>query len=696
MVPLRTVVSKLSLVSLPLALVVLTATTSTLTSCGPKRVVMNGVEMDYEEAARLVYQEGKDAQRDGDFATAKTRYREVIEHFDDSDQVPDAMGELAYLLMEEGGCTAARNYLERLASEHPLHARGRQAKEKLAECDGVPVGTDRAVTTFDRDYDAAATDAEKKDVASRAADGAMEAGDFASAVRWLLKVRALESDPAQKKALEDEIRELIDGRVSFRGIRQLMEEQGGSEFPVPLLTYKLGRVQYHVRDLQNAKQTLEGYLSRWPDGSYAAGAKQLITLIEARGDVKPKTVGVLLPLSGRHRQYGELGLQAIKQAFKNSKVELAVRDTKSDGVVAATMAEELALEEGAIAIIGPLFAYAAEPAGAKAQQLGVPLMTISVSEGLPKIGPYVFRNGLTNKAQAEALVRWAMDVKGFKTFAVLYPRHPYGQELLDLFWDEVEKRKGEIRGVESYAMGETTFSSQVKRLVARDQLERRHDYKKAKKECEEQPDPYRRARCQDDVVKNLKPIVDFEALFIPDYYQNVSMISAALAFEDIIVEQDARRIRIIEKTLGRKVKPVVLLGASGWNSEKLLEQADRNVENAVFTEAFFADADDKRVASFVRSYRKKHGREPRLYPEALLYDTARIFRSVVESKSPQNREAFRAALREVHDFPGVTGNISFAQSTDAERNVKLIQIKNGKFEELVPVKEEAGQKQTPR
>lgn len=688
MVPLRTVVSKPSLVSLPLALVVLTATTSTLTSCGPKRVVVNGVEMDYEEAAKLVYEEGKEAQRDGDFATAKTRYREVIEHFGESEKTPDALGELAYLLMEEGGCVAARNYLERLAAEYPLHARGRQAKEKLAECDGVPAGTHRVVTTFDKDYEAATSNAEKKDVASRAADGAIEAGDFASAVRWLLRVRSLESDPAQSKALEDEIRELIDGRVSFRGIRQLLEESSGNDFPVPLLTYKLGRVQYHVRDLQNAKQTLERYLSSWPDGAYAAGAKQLITLIEARADVKPRTIGVLLPLSGRHRQYGELGLQAIKQAFRNSKVELAVRDTKSDGVHAASMAEELALEEGAIAIIGPLFSYAAEPAGAKAQQLGIPLMTISVAEGLPSIGPYVFRNGLTNKAQAEALVRWAMDVKGFKTFAILYPRHPYGRELLNLFWDEVEKRKGEIRGVESYAMGDTTFSSQVKRLVARDQLNRRHDYKKAKEECDEQPDPYRRARCQDDVVKNLKPIVDFEALFIPDYYQNVSMISAALAFEDIIVEQDTRRLRIIEKTLGRKVKPVVLLGASGWHSEKLLEHADRNVENAVFTDAFFAGADDKRVAGFVRRYRKKHGREPRLYPEALLYDTARIFRSVVESKAPQNREAFRAALREIHDFPGVTGKISFAKGTDAERDVKLIQIKNGKFEQLVPVKEE--------
>ena len=318
-------------------------------------------------------------------------------------------------------------------------------------------------------------------------------------------------------------------------------------------------------------------------------------------------------------------------------------------------------------------------------------MTISVGDGLAQLGAYVCRNGLTNKVQAEALVRWAMDVEGMKKFAILYPRHPYGEELLHHFWDEVEKRKGEIRGVESYAMGDTTFTWQVKRLVARDQLGA--DYRKAKKECEKQPDAYRKARCQDDAKKNQKPLIDFDALFIPDYYQNVSMISAALAVEDIIVEQDPRRLKNIEKTLGREVKPVTVLGASGWYSGTLLERAERNVENAVFTEAFFAEADDKRTNDFLREYRNKHGREPHLYPEALLFDSARIFRTIVDAQKPQSREDFRAALRGVRDFPGVTGKISFSNGTDAERDVKLIRIKNGKFEEIPPVKTDGKEKE---
>jgi branched-chain amino acid transport system substrate-binding protein len=669
--------------------VVLLIATSTV-SCGHGNVVVNGVEVPYEDGAKIVYDEGKDAQKEGDTTTAKARFRDVVELFPDSKSVPDALGELSYVLFEEGGCDAARSYLERLASDYPLHARGRQAKEKLGECDGVAASTDQPVTTYDKDFDQAGSGAERKQVAEKAVEGSLDSGDYTSAVRWLLKVRELESDAGTKSELEKQIASLIDDRVDFRGIRQLHDDAHGSDFPKPLLTYKLGRVQYHARDLENAKDTLEKYLSSWPQGPHAEGAKQLIALIEARGDVKANTIGVLLPLTGRHRSYGELGLQAIKMAFEGSRLELVVRDTKSDAAIAGEMMEELALKEGAIAVIGPLFAFEAEPAGAKAQQLGVPLMTISVGESVAKLGPYVFRNGLTNKVQAEALVRWAMDVEGMKRFAIMYPRHPYGEELLNYFWDEVDKRKGEIRGVESYSMGDTTFTWQVKRLVARDQLGNRRDFHEAKKECEKQPDPYRRARCEDDAKKRVKPVVDFDALFIPDYYQNVSMITAALAVEDIIVEKDPRRLKIIEKTLGREVEPVTLLGASGWYSAELIERSERNVENAVFTEAFFADGDDKRVADFVREYKKKHDREPRLYPEALLFDCAKIFRTVAEQLKPPSREAFRAAVKEMRDFPGVTGKISFSNGNDAEREVKLIRIKDGKFEEIPAVKQEKG------
>src|SRR5207249_1181166 len=113
--------------------------------------------------------------------------------------------------------------------------------------------------------------------------------------------------------------------------------------------------------------------------------------------------------------------------------------------------------DGAVAVIGALFRVEAEAAAYKAQELGIPLLTLSAAEDLGDIGPFVFRNGLTNESQANAIVDYAMDVLGMKSFAILYPRHPYGETLLQLFWDRVEARHGEIRGVESYGANDTTF-----------------------------------------------------------------------------------------------------------------------------------------------------------------------------------------------------------------------------------------------
>lgn len=671
-------------------LLILAATLTSSAACGPRRVVVNGVEMSYEDAATRVLEEGRKAKTDGDVPTAKVRFKEVLDLFDDSARVPDALAELGDIFMAEGGCRAARLYLEELAEKHPLHPRSAAAKQSLAACEGqagAAAKVEGPLSTFDTDFSRAATDAERKHIASTAVDAASEAGDFGGAVRWLLRVQKLETEEAQKQAVRDEITDLIDSRVTFQDVRTLLEELEGDDFPKPLLTYKLARIQYHTRDLENARESLKRYLTTWPKSSYEAGAKQLLAAIEARQNVKPRAIGVLLPLSGKNRVYGESALQAIRLAFeaeegkKASSIALVVRDTKSDRVAAAQAVEELVLQEGVIAIVGPMFTNESQPAAFKAQELGVPLLTISSADEVGNVGPYVFRNGLTYKAQAEALVSYAMDVAGMKTFAVLYPRHPYGEELLHLFWDEVEKRKGEIRGVESYGTEDTTFAAQVKSLVARDVLGMRSDYRKAIEECDKQPDNYRKARCRDRATQEVRPLVDFDGLFIPDYPPKIALISAALAFEDIIVEKDPRQLKKIEKTLGREVTPVTLLGASGWNSSELPEKAQRNVENAVFVDAFFSGAEDKPTVELVNTFQKKLKRTPSVV-EALAYDSAMILRGVVEGESPATRDAMREGLRRVAKFPGVTGQTSFTESPDAKKKVRLLTIKEGRIQEI--------------
>jgi ABC-type branched-subunit amino acid transport system substrate-binding protein len=300
------------------------------------------------------------------------------------------------------------------------------------------------------------------------------------------------------------------------------------------------------------------------------------------------------------------------------------------------------------------------------------------------VGPYVFRNGLTHRAEVAALVRHAMEVEGLRTFGILHPRHPFGEELAGLFWEEVERRRGEVRAVESYEVSATTFQDEVRRLVGRDAQVGGADHQRALARCASQPDAYRQARCREAAGQSVRPRIDFDGLFLPDYPQKIAMVSAALAFEDVIVEKDPRRLRVIEKTLGREVRPVTLLGTSSWNAPELAERAQRNVENALFTDAFFPASEDPATRAFVEAYQERHRRLPRLYPEALFHDSARLLAGVLAEARPRTREELRAALRKVSAFAGVTGKTSFAAGGDAEKSMRLLTVKDGAIRELAP------------
>ena len=102
-----------------------------------------------------------------------------------------------------------------------------------------------------------------------------------------------------------------------------------------------------------------------------------------------------------------------------------------------------------------------------AEELQVPLISLSRLPGVTGIGPYVFRNMVTNKQQAEALAEYAFTQLGAKRFAILHPNIGFGVELANDFWDAVERRGGTVQGIESYGHNQTTFATEVKKLVGR-------------------------------------------------------------------------------------------------------------------------------------------------------------------------------------------------------------------------------------
>jgi ABC-type branched-subunit amino acid transport system substrate-binding protein len=432
---------------------------------------------------------------------------------------------------------------------------------------------------------------------------------------------------------------------------------------------KLARIQLHLRDFSSAEASAREVYLRWSDSPWAADAKALVERVGRLTFSRPDVIGVAVPLSGNYKRWGEAIRQGIELALgEGSGLRVAVRDTGGEPAGAAAAIEALSLEDGAIAIIGGVTNAEAERAAATAEELQVPFVSLSKQDGVTDAGPFVFQNMLTSSAQAKALVQLAMQKRGMKRFALLYPSIPYGVELANAFWDEVEARGGEIRAAESYAADRTTFTPLVKGMVGKLFLDERAEFQAAAREVgKTEKDPFRRRKAVEKLLEKLAPVTDFDAVFIPDQAKTVKLIAPALAVEDVVSQTcDKEEVARIAKTTGRPdLKPVQLLGGNAWGvDETLFDQSPgavgRHVRCAIYVDGFFAGSARAETKRFVDAFRKKFGATatPTIL-EASAYDAVRMARAVIEQARTKSRQAVRDGLADVRGYKGATGDITF-------------------------------------
>jgi len=271
-------------------------------------------------------------------------------------------------------------------------------------------------------------------------------------------------------------------------------------------------------------------------------------------------------------------------------------------------------------------------------------------------------------------------------FAILYPDIPYGAELANAFWDEVDARGGEVRAAESYEHDRTTFSTLVKDMVGKRYLDERTEYvEKARELARTEMDPYRRKKALERLQKELEPVVDFDAIFIPDFVKNLALVAPALAVEDVVTSTcDPREIERIKKATGREgLKAVQLLGGNGWDDPALFEKAGKYVECAVFVDGFFAGSERPETKRFTEAFLKQYGHPPSIL-EASAYDAARMARGVIEQARTKSRQAVRDGLADVRGFRGATGDITFDARRMPEKELFFLTVDGSGVREMTP------------
>ncbi len=467
------------------------------------------------------------------------------------------------------------------------------------------------------------------------------------------------------------------------------------------LLYHLGLLTLDTGRTDDAIAALSELVTRHPEHEQVSQAKTLIMEIFSESISSPHSIGCLLPLSGPYKAYGHKALQGIELALNEyhranleNPINFIVKDTASDPYKAVQAVRELD-EANVSAIIGPIIS--SEPAAMEAQSRGIPIILFTQKDNVTRIGEFVFRNFITPRMQIKSMAVYAVQKMGLNRFAILYPEENYGNTYMNLFWDEVLSLGGAVVGVESYDPMDTDFAKPIKKLVGLyyqvpKALEIDFEFTPEKTE---NPDPMAKTTTDmfafvpdetkyipelffwgfpqalgplaDDVARGrkrddeLEPIVDFDALFIPDAAKKAGLITPQLAYSDI--------------------EDVVLIGTNLWHSQQLISMSRDYIQDAVLTDGFFSESKDRKVKIFLKSFQDSFDERPG-FIEAVAYDSARILLQTLANPRIRFKSHLKDELLNLVDFPGMTGSTSFDYKGDAIRNPYILQVKGRSFKAL--------------
>jgi branched-chain amino acid transport system substrate-binding protein len=470
---------------------------------------------------------------------------------------------------------------------------------------------------------------------------------------WLRAEKETGDEPQLQADIRKRLGDLIDNS-NIDVLTRLLEYAAGSEF-VPPIYYRIARLYLNENDFTDARTAAMALVRSTPEQKWVDLGRDLLQRIEAALSVKTGTFGCLLPLSGPFAPFGEevlngiqLGLGVFGEAQGDGpRIEMVIKDTKGDPGTAAAATQNLVEQDHVVGIIGPLSSKASLAAAQTAEKLGVPIMTLTQREDITGVGGMVFRNFLVPSEEIKKIISTAVNELGLKRFAILYPDNSYGRFFMNKFWDGVEKADATVTAVESYKPDQTDFGEQIKKMTG---LYYRRPASLVKK-LREMKTPY---ELETEIEPDKpQPIIDFDAVFIPDTYQRVIMIAPQLMYYD--------------------VSDVQLIGTSLWQSPKLIEMAGKYVQGAIFPSGFFASRQDPEVRAFVRQYEENFSSEPGILA-ATGYDTAGLLKAVTRDFYIRTRKELRDALLTIRLYHGVTGNISFDAQGEVEKEPLVLTV----------------------
>ncbi|MBQ9988525.1 MAG: ABC transporter substrate-binding protein [Clostridia bacterium] len=352
-----------------------------------------------------------------------------------------------------------------------------------------------------------------------------------------------------------------------------------------------------------------------------------------KADENVVKIGLIGPQTGAVAAYGLSVKNAIELYIKEANanggingktIELIAYDDKGDPTEAKQAYDKLVTADEVVAVLGPVTSDPTFGVAEASVADNMPCITGTATHpDVTTYGDNFYRACFEDPFQGGTVARFAQKELGVKTVAIIYnTSSAYSTGLKDAFSKAANEAGMTILATEGYAEGDVDFKSQLTNIAA----------------------------------------VKADALFMPDYYNNVYMIA-----------KQAREAGI----------NATFLGVDGTDGVLKIEGADTSVfEGMYFANHYAADDTADMVVNFVSNYKEAYNDTPDALA-ALGYDAAIILIDALKKVDAagtdlSDRQAVIDAIAAT-DLDCVTGHITFDENNNPIKDCTIIKIVNAQY-----------------
>lgn len=472
--------------------------------------------------------------------------------------------------------------------------------------------------------------------------------DTETAFEWLWAGFGVARTPEEQKTLAKATVDLL--RDADEATLRKLQKKNPPDAMKVFLEFQLVQLEMKKGPSDAARERLRSLLAQNPTHPLVPEIQAALRgapapSTEATAQVNPNRVGCLVPLSGQYEKYGRMVLRGFGMALDdwrsehgNQQVTLAVKDAQGEGEAAVKAFESLSRDEGVLAVLGPLGVQSAKVVAPVANKWGIPLLSLTQRDEDAVDNSFVVHIFLDNRDLVRSLVQYCRQRLGYTRFATLYPEDRYGQRLAKIFSEVVKEEGGELLASVAYKDKTTDFKEPLQKVMT---------------------------LAKQNVPPSGVEETPFEALFVPDQVQTVSLIAPQMPYYNVI--------------------GATLIGTNLWGEAPLVQAGGAYVEQAIFATPFFAESNSPRVQSFKERYEALY-HSPPSYLEAQAYDAMMLLLEARSSLrgSTVDRNSFLNALLQIRGYQGVTGEYSFTPEGKLNRDYLILQVQNGQLVQVSP------------